>query len=124
MSSSNPSPQSLGIYGEQEAERLETPEVMDDSKKQCLPDIRTYAHINSYVVWESVVAKIRNAQLQARPGPSTEGGKWTWDPIPNKDAMLSVTDTFLAKEKSAISNEVPLSISTILQGRPNTKQTQ
>jgi hypothetical protein len=42
-----------------------------------------------YELTETVTAYRRNAQLQARVGPSTERGKWTWAPIPNQEAICN-----------------------------------
>ena len=83
---------------------------MDESKET--PSFRydrTDAHMNS----DAVAAHTRPAQVQARWGSSTERGIGHGRLLLTK--KLSATDTDLQR-KIVFSNEVPLSILTILQG--------
>lgn len=61
----------------------------------------------------------RAVQVQADGGLSTESGKSTWAPTPNREATLILT----GKENFVFSNGVSMSIEPALQGRPHTQLT-
>ena len=80
-------PKGSGIYVQEEAERVEGPEVMDDSKGAVSSrHNRTDRHMNS----ENRISCTMPAQAQITQKPRTRKGKWAQSPALKQEAIRNL----------------------------------
>lgn len=96
ISVSNPSPQSLGIYMEEEVERLLKTRVNDSKETASSKHNRADAHMNSQILWKYIQDLHR-----LKPDKILAQKMWTGRQVPPLTKLFA-TDPFWEKEISVV----------------------